>query len=576
MEQAQSRGHAKYLQTDFSEQKQQMQRPICGMDLGDNEEALDRRSQIVEAMPFTDIRSLGPHNLSLCPKECQCVCHRSRRHGSWSISRLNSVLGSVLVSYYGIPFWNNACTEAGCLTSRTQRLEWIRASYTLPPWLSQITLSAFVSLQLPAPEMLLRVINRIPTVSSAEGFWNLLSIVEREDLETLKFVIANRLASVHDVHHATGQTALHFAIQKENFDMVKILLHAGADPFQGPLSSSAVTALLSRIHTGTTEMKRISSLFCVTEIMETYEYTQVHKIVLGIQPLELSEAFARNQILVSQVNMPTAAGLTPAHIAAIRGGVAHLAVLKASGADLSLRTLEEKTALHFACTYQRASAARFILDMERVADQITSIGRTPLHCIVSSPTINDEMWQVADRLLELGANVDARATCDVTPLMYAANAGSPEAIEYLLSRGADINARDIDRDTALIEAIFTNSPDCVRVLLEQGADIKTVNKYGRGPLHCLAGAGSEGVIDIFQATGAFGQSNLNKNALDKDELHATDIFKRRPNLSVELREKFRQLLDSIPDNSDSNLDGEAVERYSSTSVSSEDEYFDAE
>lgn len=256
--------------------------------------------------------------------------------------------------------------------------------------------------------------------------------------------------------------------------------------------------------------------------------------------------------------------------------MANLAALKTAGADLSLRTLDQKTALHFACTHHRASAARYVLDTERVADQATAVGMTPLHCIVSSSTISADMWQVADQLLQLGADIDAKATCDVPPLIYAAHAGSPEALEYLLSRGANINARDTDGDTALVEAICTNSLDCVRVLLERGADIKAVNKHGRGILHYLAGTGSEAAIDIFLQTGAFTRENMDKHALDKDGLNSTDIFNKRPSPSAELREKFRRLLDSISDYVSSELEDENGDHHSSASVSSRDEYFDAE
>lgn len=122
----------------------------------------------------------------------------------------------------------------------------------------------------------------------------------------------------------------------------------------------------------------------------------------------------------------------------------------------------------------------------------------------------------------------------MTPLAYAANADSPEAIAYLLSRGANINARDTGGDTALVEAILSNSPECVRVLLIIGADVKAVNKYGRGPIHYLAGAVSEDVIEIFQSTGEFTRGNFDKSAVGKDSLDAIEILNTRPHLSVGL------------------------------------------
>lgn len=582
-------GDERHLQAEVSQQLRQMESTNKG--LAGLNEALCRRnpddglagSPLIhggtDSTAASSIHSLPPHMQPICPTDCRCACHATRNYGSWSIPWLHKAMGSLLVSYRGGLLWKTACTDFRCLASRTKAPRWLRASYTLPPWLLQMTLSVFVSPGPPSPELLLRVINQLPNVSSPEAFWNLKGIVERGDLEALKYSIAHRLSSVHDEHRATGWTALGFAIRWEKFDMVKILLHAGADPFQGPVSTAAVTTLLGRIHTDSPGIERMASLFSFTEIMEAYEYTDLHKIILGIHPLDASEAIARNPVLVSQVNTPTVAGFTPVHLAAIRGNTAQLAVLKQAGADLSFRTASKATALHAACTNQKASAARFILDNDMVADRTTSIGMTPLHCIASSPRVRNEMWAVADRLLELGADIDARGAYDVTPLMYAANANSPDAIAYLLSRGASIDARDADGDTALAEAIYSHSLACVRMLLDKGADVTAVNKYGRGPLHYLAGAGTEDMMDIFQSTGAFSVAQTGvdvKHAVDEDGLDATDILHRRPNLSARLREKFQRLLDSIPDNEVSDLDDGVEKDCCSAGNSSGDEYFDAD
>lgn len=577
-------GHRKYLQTQFGQSQlpiPSVNQSLTGLD-PESPAAGGPRSSFIDwetdSIPSNTIRSLAPYvHLTLsCAPNCRCSCHATQSYGSWSIPWLKRILGSILISYHGTVLWKTACTDSSCLASRAKDLRWLRISYTLPPWLLQMTLSVYVSPGPPTPELLLRVINHLPNVASPGDFWNLKVIVERGDLEALKYSIANRLCSVHDVHHATGQTALLFAIRHERFEMVRILLHAGADIFQGSASTAAVTLLLNRIHTSSPGIKRIASLFPITDIMEIYGYTDLHKIILGIHPRDLADALATNPLLISQGNQPTAAGITPVHLAAIRGSTAQLAALKQTGADFSSRAANKSTPLHLACTNQKSSAARFILDTDKVPDRATTIGMTPLHCIVSSAKVHPEMWEVADRLLELGADIDARATCDVTPLAYAANADSPGAIAYLLSRGANINARDTDGDTALVEAILSNSPECVRVLLDKGADMKAVNKYGRGPIHYLAGAGSEDIIEIFRSTGAFTRGNFDKGAVGKDGLNATDILNTRPHLSVGLREKFQRLLDSIPDYVVLNPDDEDAVDSCPISDSSGDEYADAE
>lgn len=129
-----SGGHIKYLQAEFSQQKRQMQRTdqqLAG--LGD---ALGQWSPGDEETPFyTDTHSVTPHAHSTCPNNCRCACHGTRNYGSMSMPWLSSALGSVLVSYHGFVFWKTACTDSACLASRSKVPRWVKASYTLPPWL---------------------------------------------------------------------------------------------------------------------------------------------------------------------------------------------------------------------------------------------------------------------------------------------------------------------------------------------------------------------------------------------------------------------------------------------------------
>ena len=56
---------------------------------------------------------------------------------------------------------------------------------------------------------------------------------------------------------------------------------------------------------------------------------------------------------------------------------------------------------------------------------------------------------VAERLLELGADVDARAWFDhrATPLHWAVIGDAPESVRWLLGRGADPEVRDASFDS---------------------------------------------------------------------------------------------------------------------------------
>src|SRR6185369_2026333 len=80
----------------------------------------------------------------------------------------------------------------------------------------------------------------------------------------------------------------------------------------------------------------------------------------------------------------------------------------------------------------------------------------------------------------------------LTPLMYAAAVGSPEAMKLLLDKGADPNVQNAFGSTALMWSVTDIKK--VRLLLEHGADVKTASKRGRTAL--LLAAMSDQSADI--------------------------------------------------------------------------------
>src|SRR6266566_5221938 len=87
-------------------------------------------------------------------------------------------------------------------------------------------------------------------------------------------------------------------------------------------------------------------------------------------------------------------------------------------------------------------------------------------------------------LLDQGISPDTPDRNQITPLMYAAQVGSLEAMRILLDHGADVNARNGSGSTALMWSAA--DPARVRLLLERGADVNKASKSGRTAL-MLAG-----------------------------------------------------------------------------------------
>lgn len=88
-----------------------------------------------------------------------------------------------------------------------------------------------------------------------------------------------------------------------------------------------------------------------------------------------------------------------------------------------------------------------------------------------------------------------------TPLMYAAEVGSVEAMRLLLDHGADVNAQNAFGSTALMWSV--SEPAKVRLLLDHGADVNIIAKSGRTALIIAAFTNpSAEVVRLLLAKGA--------------------------------------------------------------------------
>ncbi len=104
-------------------------------------------------------------------------------------------------------------------------------------------------------------------------------------------------------------------------------------------------------------------------------------------------------------------------------------------------------------------------------------------------------------LLDQKGNGNLADDREVTPLMYAAEIGSVEAMRLLVDRGADINAQNAFGSTALMWSV--SDPAKVRLLLDHGAQVNAAAKSGRTALIIAAFTNpSAEVVRLLLAKGA--------------------------------------------------------------------------
>jgi ankyrin repeat protein len=109
---------------------------------------------------------------------------------------------------------------------------------------------------------------------------------------------------------------------------------------------------------------------------------------------------------------------------------------------------------------------------------------------------------LATKLLDQGASVDARDRLGARPLSHAAKSGHPRMVDLLLARGAPIDARNLDGATALFFAAEGSQILIAQRLIERGADVNITGRSGISPIAAAAYAGNDVIVEALLAHGA--------------------------------------------------------------------------
>jgi ankyrin repeat protein len=118
-----------------------------------------------------------------------------------------------------------------------------------------------------------------------------------------------------------------------------------------------------------------------------------------------------------------------------------------------------------------------------------------------------------------GGDVNFKDDRGITPLMYAAWVGSPEAMKILLDRGADPNLSNSSGSTALMLSVTEIAK--VRLLIDRGANVNIASTRGRTAL--LLAAMSDRSVEIVRALLAAGADPKVEDAGKTTALHAASL-----------------------------------------------------
>ena len=140
--------------------------------------------------------------------------------------------------------------------------------------------------------------------------------------------------------------------------------------------------------------------------------------------------------------------------------------------------------LHLAAMNGNIAEIKRLIDDGADVNAKTEYGQTPLHfAAVNGHT------ETALALIKAGADINAKQKDGWTPLHFAARQGHTETALALIKAGADINAKQKDGWTPLHVAANEGQTEIALALIKAGADINAKSNDGWTPLHYAAREG---------------------------------------------------------------------------------------
>ena len=285
------------------------------------------------------------------------------------------------------------------------------------------------------------------------------------------------------------------------------------------------------------DLKALESLFPEHGIFEMWEFSHIHKVVLGILPINL-ESELKNEQYRGLVNALDFRGRTPLHWAANRGDTSAVEFLLEAGAKTDAEDELRGTPLSLAAS---SGSVRILKLLILARASIRTMNSQGAQALYYASRHQSDVAPVK-LLLDAGAPVDCKNNRAHTPLTGAAITNRERIGAYLLDKGANMHNQGVYGDTPLFEAIIHNSHEFLELLLRRGVKHTGVNNAGSTILHAIAREADIKTIKILAAARLTG---LDCEAKDKEGRTPADTLARRVTPPVGVEEAFRTLLSTF-------------------------------
>ncbi|TEA14099.1 Ankyrin repeat domain-containing protein 50 [Colletotrichum sidae] len=146
------------------------------------------------------------------------------------------------------------------------------------------------------------------------------------------------------------------------------------------------------------------------------------------------------------------------------------------GADLEARMPNGRTALHVAISMRSSPMVEFLSDQGAYLDRRVN-EHTALTFAIATASPD-----IAEVLIQAGANIDHPSTKGNFPLLAAASAGDLRTLKLLLSRGAKLDAVGSEGYLPIHMAAHKNRVEILHALFKADSPIDPVTEHGETPL----------------------------------------------------------------------------------------------
>jgi RNA polymerase sigma factor (sigma-70 family) len=294
------------------------------------------------------------------------------------------------------------------------------------------------------------------------------SLPDHERSATMLFYISGysqaEVAEFLDVPVTTVKKRLHSArsrLREMLIDLVEDSLRE-MRPSRDELFATRIIEILKAAHSGDASQVR--------QLLEQDPRLIAARDPLGNTALILAVNSGHTEI----AEMLMAAGVSPDFYEAASIGRAELAArfLDEDASLLESYSPEGFTALALAAHFGHAPTVELLIARGASLNAVSKhqMGVTPLHAALFGRRV-----ETARILIEAGADVQARRggagwpRAGWTALHYCAAFGFVDLVQRLIDRGADLNARDDEGSTPLAVAVADGQPDTAKLLRDNGA-----------------------------------------------------------------------------------------------------------